>query len=41
MSGNAALYRLLDKRTTIILLANTNRTDLDAFAQHIADKLVR
>lgn len=40
MGANAVLYRLLDEGTTIILLANTNRTDLDAFAQHIADKLV-
>ena len=41
MGANACLYRLLDRETTIILLANTNKTDLDVFAQRIADILVR
>jgi D-alanyl-D-alanine carboxypeptidase len=41
MGANAVLYRLLDRGATIILLANTNRTDLDEFAQRIADHLVR
>lgn len=41
MGANAVLYRLLDRDTTIVLLANTNRADLDAFAQRIADRLVR
>lgn len=40
MGANAVLYRLLDDGTTIVLLANTNRADLDAFAQHIADRLI-
>jgi len=38
--ANAVLYRLLDEGVTIILLANTNRTDLDVFAQRIADRLI-
>lgn len=41
MGANACLYRLLDRDTTIILLANTNKTDLDVFAQRIADVLVK
>jgi D-alanyl-D-alanine carboxypeptidase len=41
MGANAVLYRLLDRGTTIILLANTNRTDLDEFAQRIANHLVQ
>jgi CubicO group peptidase (beta-lactamase class C family) len=40
MGANAVLYRLLDRGVTIALLANTNRTDLDAFAQRIANRLV-
>lgn len=40
MGANAVLYRLFDDGTTIVLLANTNLVDLDAFAQHIADTLV-
>ena len=40
MGANAVLYRLIDQDATIILLANTNRTDLDLFAQKIADQLV-
>lgn len=41
MGVNTVLYRLLDQNSTIIILANTNRTDLDVFAQKIADVLVR
>jgi D-alanyl-D-alanine carboxypeptidase len=41
MGANAVLYRLLDRNATIILLANTNRTDLDEFAQRIANLLVQ
>jgi D-alanyl-D-alanine carboxypeptidase len=41
MGANAVLYRLLDQDATIILLANTNRADLDEFAQRIANVLVR
>lgn len=41
MGANAVLYRLLDQGVTIILLANTNRTDLDRFAQRIANLLVQ
>ena len=41
MGANAVLYRLLDTDANIILLANTNRADLDVFAQRIADALVR
>lgn len=41
MGANSVLYRLLDQDATILLLANTNRADLDEFAQRIADVLVR
>ena len=41
MGANAVLYRLIDSDTTIVILANTNRADLDVFAQRIADVLVR
>jgi D-alanyl-D-alanine carboxypeptidase len=41
MGANGVLYRLLDRNATIILLSNTNRTDLDVFAQKIADMLVK
>jgi D-alanyl-D-alanine carboxypeptidase len=41
MGANAVLYRLLDRETTIVLLANTNKADLDVFAQRIADVLVK
>jgi hypothetical protein len=41
MGANAVLYRLLDLDATVILLANTNRTDLDQFAQRIANVLVQ
>jgi D-alanyl-D-alanine carboxypeptidase len=40
MGANAVLYRLLDRDVTIVLLANTNRADLDVFAQRIAEALI-
>jgi len=40
MGANAVLYRLLDERVTIIILANSNQADLDDFAQRIAEKVV-
>lgn len=40
MGANAMLYRLIDLNATIILLANTNRTDLDELAQEIAEELI-
>ncbi len=39
MGANAVFYVLPDDGLTIILLANTNRTDLDLFAQRIADNI--
>lgn len=41
MGANAVLYRLLDEQATVVILANTNRADLDVFAQRIGDILVR
>jgi D-alanyl-D-alanine carboxypeptidase len=41
MGANGVLYRLIDRNATIILLSNTNRTDLDVFAQKIADVLIK
>ncbi len=41
MGANAVLYRLLDLDATVVLLANTNLTDLDVFAQRIGNLLVR
>lgn len=41
MGANAVLYRLLDSGVTVVILSNTNRTDLDVFAQRIGDILVR
>ncbi len=41
MGANAVLYHLLDRPATIVILANTNRADLDVFAQKIADVLLR
>lgn len=38
--ANAVLYRLLDEGVTVVLLANTNRADLDVFAQRIADRIL-
>jgi D-alanyl-D-alanine carboxypeptidase len=40
MGANAVLYRLIDQKTTIIILANSNHVDLDEFAQRIAERLV-
>jgi D-alanyl-D-alanine carboxypeptidase len=40
MGANAVLYRLIDRKQTIVILGNTNRADLDEFAQRIADLLV-
>jgi len=40
MGANAVLYRLIDRDATIVLLANTNRADLDEFAQRIGERLV-
>jgi D-alanyl-D-alanine carboxypeptidase len=40
MGANSVLYRLLDRGATVILLANTNKTDLDEFAQRIGNLLV-
>ncbi len=40
MGANAVLYRLLDLDVTIVLLANTNQTDLDIFAQRTAEALI-
>lgn len=40
MGANAVLYRLLDRDVSIVLLANTNRADLDRLAQTIADILI-
>lgn len=40
MGANSVLYRLLDEDATVILLANTNRADLDEFAQRIGSLLV-
>lgn len=40
MGANAVLYRLLDEDITIVLLANTNRADLDMFAQKTAEALI-
>ncbi|MBY0566576.1 MAG: beta-lactamase family protein [Hyphomonadaceae bacterium] len=37
MGANAVLYRLLDQNVSIILVANTNRSDLDVFAQRLAE----
>jgi D-alanyl-D-alanine carboxypeptidase len=41
MGANAVLYRLLDLDATVVILANTNRTDLDQFAQRIGNVLVQ
>lgn len=40
MGANAVLYRLIDQKTTIIILANSNHVDLDEFAQRIAERLI-
>jgi hypothetical protein len=36
MGADAVLCRLRDRGTTIVIFANTNRTDLDVFAQRTA-----
>jgi CubicO group peptidase (beta-lactamase class C family) len=41
MGANTQLYRLPDDDVTIVILANTNRTDLDVFAQKIAEAVLR
>ena len=41
MGANTVLYRLLDRNATVVILANTNRTDLDEFAQRIGNLLVQ
>jgi D-alanyl-D-alanine carboxypeptidase len=41
MGANSVLYRLLDRPATIVILANSNRADLDVFAQRIADLILR
>lgn len=40
MGANAVLYRLRERGLTIVLLANTNRADLDIFAQKIANVFI-
>ena len=40
MGANAVLYRLIDQKVTIVILANSNHVDLDEFAQRIAERLV-
>jgi CubicO group peptidase (beta-lactamase class C family) len=40
MGANSVLYRLIDQKTTIVILANSNHADLDEFAQRIAEKVV-
>lgn len=37
MGAQASVYRLVDEKVTIILLANSNAADLDVMAQKIAD----
>jgi CubicO group peptidase (beta-lactamase class C family) len=39
MGSNAQLYRLIDSQATVVILANTNRADLDQFAQRIGEQL--
>jgi D-alanyl-D-alanine carboxypeptidase len=41
MGANAVLYRLLDQNATVIILANTNRADLDELAQRIGNVLAQ
>ena len=40
MGANAVLYRLIDQRVTIVILANSNAADLDEMAQRLAERLV-
>lgn len=39
MGANTVLYRLVDQPATVVILANTNRADLDALAQAIGARL--
>lgn len=39
MGANTQLYRLLDSDVTIVLLANTNRADLDSMVQAIGKRM--
>lgn len=41
MGANAVLYRLIDRDATVVIVANTNKADLDVFAQKIGDILVQ
>lgn len=41
MGANTALYRVLDRDVTVIILSNTNFTDLDEFAPWIARTILR
>lgn len=40
MGANAVLYRLLDRRLTIVVLANSNAIDLDGLAQDTAEAVI-
>jgi CubicO group peptidase (beta-lactamase class C family) len=40
MGANTVLYRLIDQKVTIVILANSNEVDLDEFAQRIAEHIV-
>jgi D-alanyl-D-alanine carboxypeptidase len=40
MGANAMLYRLIDRPATVVILANTNKADLDVLAQRIGDLLI-
>ena len=40
MGAQAVLYRLVDTGDTIVILANTNETDLDQFAQKLAEAII-
>ena len=40
MGANAVLYRLLDQKVTIVMLANSNQADLDEFAQRLAEQII-
>lgn len=41
MGANAAFYRVLDRDVTVIILSNTNLTDLDEFAPWIARTILK
>lgn len=40
MGANAVLYRLRERNLNIIILANTNASDLDIFAQRLAERWI-